>query len=38
MAQIGIEEELMLAYQRDKRAGEKLYFNQTSAIHIFISI
>lgn len=26
MAQIGIEEELMLAYQNgDKRAGEKLY-------------
>ena len=40
MAQIGIEEELMLAYQSgDKQAGEKLYvLIQTSAIYIFVSI
>ena len=39
MAQIGIEEELMLAYQSgDKQAGEKLYVLIKPAIHIFISI
>lgn len=40
MAQIGIEEELMLAYQSgDKQAGEKLYvLIKLRAIHIFISI
>ena len=37
MAQIGIEEELMLAYQRgDKRAGEKLYILIKPALYTFL--
>ena len=37
MAQIGIEEELMLAYQRgDKQAGEKLYVLIKPALYTFL--
>lgn len=37
MAQIGIEEELMLAYQNgDKQAGEKLYVLIKPALYTFL--
>lgn len=37
MAQIGIEEELMLAYQSgDKQAGEKLYVLIKPALYTFL--